>query len=410
MAGFGPPAVDFYSQLSGLGDTLQANALLRQKQQINEARKAAFSDFSALDPSSPDYGRQALTVAQKLGSVGDQDGALKFLTLAQTAADRAHTIAREGVTDQHWNQDYSLRKAAAARADEGPEEEAGYRANAATKYGLKPGTPEFQTYTLTGKLPDSVANGGQPEVGLNPAYGVGPDGKPAAIQFSKTGKAVQTQLPEGFSLSKEPIRVDAGTHINLIDPITRTVIGTIPKNIAGAEAAKEEGSAQGLAKVALPQALATAEQGLKTITQLKEHPGLDHSVGLWSMLPIVPGSDRADFNAQANQLKGQTFLQAYTTLRGSGAITDIEGKKGEDAIARLDRAQSKAEYVKALNELQTVIQAGMLRAKAKAAGPSVQQFPAASPEAVALLKKNGRVDDFDAIFGPGAARQALGGG
>jgi hypothetical protein len=106
----GPPAVDFYNQLSGLGDTLQANAALRQKQQINAARQAAFADFSALDPSSPDYGKQALTVAQKLGSVGDQDGALKFLTLAQTAADKAHTLQRESVLDARDARDFSLRQ------------------------------------------------------------------------------------------------------------------------------------------------------------------------------------------------------------------------------------------------------------------------------------------------------------
>jgi hypothetical protein len=98
----GPPAVDFYSMLSGLGDTLQANARLRQQQQVMDARKAAFSDFSALDPSSPDYGRQTLEVAQKLGAAGDQDGALKFLTLAQTNADRQHTYQREAVADKHW--------------------------------------------------------------------------------------------------------------------------------------------------------------------------------------------------------------------------------------------------------------------------------------------------------------------
>jgi hypothetical protein len=106
----GPPAVDFYSMLSGLGDTLQANAVLRQKQQVNEARKEAFSNFSALDPSSPDYGRQALGVAQKLGSVGDQEGALKFLTLAQTAADKAHTYQRESVLDQRDARDFALRE------------------------------------------------------------------------------------------------------------------------------------------------------------------------------------------------------------------------------------------------------------------------------------------------------------
>jgi hypothetical protein len=95
--------------LSGLGDTLQANAALKQKQQVLEARKGAFQDFSALDPSSPEYGRQALTVAQKLGSVGDQEGALKFLTLAQTAADRAKADARD-------TRDFGFRQTEAQRA------------------------------------------------------------------------------------------------------------------------------------------------------------------------------------------------------------------------------------------------------------------------------------------------------
>lgn len=105
----GPPAVDFYSMLSGLGDTLQANALLKQKQQVNAARKEAFSSFTALDPSSPDYGRQALGVAQKLGSVGDQEGAMKFLTLAQSAADKATATARD-------NRDFQFRQDEARRA------------------------------------------------------------------------------------------------------------------------------------------------------------------------------------------------------------------------------------------------------------------------------------------------------
>lgn len=105
----GPQAVDFYGQLSGLGDTLQANAVLKQKQQINAARQDAFSSFTALDPNSPDYGRQALTVAQKLGSAGDQEGALKFLTLAQTAADKAQATARD-------TRDFSFRQTESQRA------------------------------------------------------------------------------------------------------------------------------------------------------------------------------------------------------------------------------------------------------------------------------------------------------
>lgn len=373
----GPPAVDFYSQLSGLGDVIAAN----RKEQ---AKRDAFAQATIPGADGKiDYGKAILGLAQ-----ADPQAAALFAqrqnhedTLKQQAIDNARNTSRDATTDKHWSADYSLRRAAEGRSA------ADYE-NTPDQYApnpraAEPGQPKFiDQYEAAKKAAEAAANGGQPEVGLQPAYGVGPDGKPAAIQFSKTGKALQTQLPEGFSLSKEPIKVDLGTHIQLIDPITRAPIGQpIQKNIAGAEAAKEEGSAQGLAKVALPQALATADQTLKTIEELKVHPGLDHSVGMWSVVPNIPGGAGADFNAKANQLKGQTFLQAYQTLRGSGAITDIEGKKGEDAIAALDRAQSKKQYVAALNDLKTVIQSGMLRAKAKAAGPSTQpdQAPAASP-------------------------------
>lgn len=162
MVSIALPAVDFYSQLSGLGDTLQANAKLRQQQQIGEARKAAFSDFTALDPSSPDYGKQTLTVAQKLGSVGDQDGALKFLTLAQTAADRAHSIQREGVTDQHWNQDFGLRKAAAARADDPTPDN--FVADSSAPGGYRPIGPADPAYKASVAKAEATAKADVPTV------------------------------------------------------------------------------------------------------------------------------------------------------------------------------------------------------------------------------------------------------
>lgn len=187
----GPPAVDFYSMLSGLGDTLNANAKLRQQQQVSDARKAAFSDFTALNPSSPDYGKQALTIAQRLGSAGDQDGAVKFLGLAQTAADRTRQVERDAVADKHWQMSFGLQQRAAARADDktptgfakqpdgtyaplpgGPtdpdylrrkEEATGggsnvsaqvnQRKNAAALVGLTPDNPAYPSFLLTGKMP-----------------------------------------------------------------------------------------------------------------------------------------------------------------------------------------------------------------------------------------------------------------
>jgi hypothetical protein len=118
----GPPAVDFYSMLSGLGDTLQANAAAKRKAAIDESRKAAFSDFTALDPSSPDYGKQAMTIAQRLGSAGDQEGAVKFLGLAQTASSKAadDSWRRQEADRAQRNADrsYGLQERAANRADE----------------------------------------------------------------------------------------------------------------------------------------------------------------------------------------------------------------------------------------------------------------------------------------------------
>jgi hypothetical protein len=155
----GPPAADFYGMLSGLGDTLQNNAKLQAQRQTDQVRKAAFSDFTALDPRSPDYGKQAITIAQKLGQAGDQDGAVRFLGLAQTAADRARQDQRDSVTDQHWNQSFGLQKRAADRADDptpanfvrDPSAPSGYRP-------IGPATPAYQADVARAKAEAEAAS------------------------------------------------------------------------------------------------------------------------------------------------------------------------------------------------------------------------------------------------------------
>jgi hypothetical protein len=114
----GPAAFDFYSALSGIGDTLQNNAKLRQQAQLNQSRKAAFSDFTALDPRSPDYGKQAITIAQKLGQAGDQEGAMKFIGLAQSASDRTRQDQQDAFSRDLQTKQFGLSQRAADRADE----------------------------------------------------------------------------------------------------------------------------------------------------------------------------------------------------------------------------------------------------------------------------------------------------
>lgn len=102
----------------------------------------------------------------------------------------------------------------------------------------------------TGEVRNAPTNPNAPpsDLGLNPQYGVDERGNPVLLQLGKDGKVVRSSLPEGVTLSKEPIRLDAGTHFVLLDPITRQPVGQVPKNLAEAESQKAQGTAQGKAQ------------------------------------------------------------------------------------------------------------------------------------------------------------------
>lgn len=102
----------------------------------------------------------------------------------------------------------------------------------------------------------------------------------------------------------------------------------------------------------------------------KPHAGLEDAVGAtWKPFArLVPGTNAADFDARLNEVKGGAFLKAYESLKGGGAITEIEGKKATDAITRMNLAQSEAEFVKAASEFRQVVSDAMDRMNARKSG------------------------------------------
>jgi len=80
----------------------------------------------------------------------------------------------------------------------------------------------------------------------------------------------------------------------------------------------------------------------------------------------VPGTQAANFQAKLEQLQGKNFLQAFETLKGGGQITEKEGEKATQAISDMSAAQSEKEFKKSAEELKTIIQTGVERAKAQA--------------------------------------------
>jgi len=194
--------------------------------------------------------------------------------------------------------------------------------------GLQPGTPEYQSFMAQG------AGGGAPAafVALDmqaQAAGFQP-GTPAYQEFMATrGAGMQAQ-------------------------------------------AKVEGTAAGEAVTGLGGAIAKGEQALQIIDQIASDPNLPSILGIVqgnipAGTPLIGGGQAgADLGAKIEQLQGQVFLEAFESLKGGGAITEIEGQKAERAKARLNRAQSPEAYQAALNELRDVIETGMERARSKA--------------------------------------------
>lgn len=136
------------------------------------------------------------------------------------------------------------------------------------------------------------------------------------------------------------------------------------------------GKIGGTTSAGLGIAAQNAENALATIDKLKtDTQGVEDTFGHYGpfgMIPsqygyTVPGSKKADFTATLDQAKGQAFLQAYSTLRGAGAITDVEGQKAGQALARInDPNISKEAFMSALSDYEQVIRAGYQRLQEQA--------------------------------------------
>jgi hypothetical protein len=103
---------------------------------------------------------------------------------------------------------------------------------------------------------------------------------------------------------------------------------------------------------------------IAVIDKALSHPGRTTATGLSGTIDprnYVSGTNARDFQVVLDQLGGAAFLQAFESLKGGGQITEVEGKKATDAMARLNRAQSDGEFELALRELREIMTAGYKR-------------------------------------------------
>lgn len=198
--------------------------------------------------------------------------------------------------------------------------------------------PQAGWKTLT---PDEAA-----QLQLPPgAYQMGPDGKIATIggggQTINIGdegsNVLELDNKTGRALIADPTAPDGMRWVN------------VPGGQADIDETKE-GAASGML--------------LDNIDALLADPGLDQAVGTMGAItgnlgPLAPEAARA--KSRIDQLRGQVFLEAYSQLKGSGQITEIEGAKAENALARLQTNLSPEDFRAALLEFRTIIEGAMSR-------------------------------------------------
>jgi hypothetical protein len=117
------------------------------------------------------------------------------------------------------------------------------------------------------------------------------------------------------------------------------------------------------------------------LEKTKTHPGRQYATGKSSILPKVPGTAPADFQVLLDQIGGQQFLQAFETLKGGGQITEVEGRKATEAMARMNPRQSEEAFLQGVNEFQSIVRSAKERATAKIQPQDSPSTPAAQSAA-----------------------------
>jgi hypothetical protein len=221
---------------------------------------------------------------------------------------------------------------------------------------------------------------------------MGGQGAPSAIrEFQYFDSLSPEQKQEYLKVKRAEQFLNAGDRFE--NPATG---GVIPKGIPpqdqpslkGDQAkAVKDAENLSLAQKNLPGVSDTANRVLKYVEEIRNHPGKSAVVGAPGVTGVlnfgkpIPGTDAASFNARLKQLKGGQFLSAYDTLKGGGQITEVEGAKAQDAIARMDTAQSEDEFDQALNDYEDVIKIGLERARKQAGVAVSTERPLTNPAA-----------------------------
>ena len=155
-------------------------------------------------------------------------------------------------------------------------------------------------------------------------------------------------------------------------------------------------------RIALPKTERATTSTLATIDDLLKHPGFSDVIGMPNIITGIfspPTTDARNFKQKYEQVKGKAFMAAYDSMRGTGSITDAEGKRAETAIAALnDPYVSEKEFKRNAEIFKSTMRNGIDNERMQVGQePRYKKFTAPEQEAFQWLQKNPKDPRADAI-------------
>jgi hypothetical protein len=448
----GPPAVDFYSMLSGLGDTIAAN-------RAAQAKQAAFAAATTPGPDGNiDYGKAILGLAQ----VDPQ--AASVLSAVQNHRD---TIAHQSVEDarnasnDQFNHKQSTATLGLAQARE--KRDAADYENTPDQYvpnpkAAEPGQPQFIDQYAAAKAAGEANAPGGGGLSLNPIYGKDAEGNTVLLQTGKNGTAVQSKLPEGVTLNgvdNETLASDA-KRLNEGDPNVlkkysnkgqgrvdllrlnneanrqRVAAGQDPIDITQNAITLQGDTARertaGTMEGRMAPASIEAQGAFKIAQNSLDNLWRTNSVPVNRLLQMGETA-MSNPDLKAAKVATNTAVMTYSRAIAPTGVGTVDAQQHAREI--LDTADGPEATAAAFAQLSREVDMahaspGIARQyfavarKARAEGKPAPEMPqyqpaqpaavAPPPEAIAALKQDPRrAADFDAYYGAGSARAVLSG-
>jgi len=104
------------------------------------------------------------------------------------------------------------------------------------------------------------------------------------------------------------------------------------------------GKGQAEAAIDLPKIESSSAKVTSLVNELLNHKGKSAALGASSYLPSIRGTERAGFDNRLKQIQGDAFLKAFESLKGGGAITEMEGQKATQALNRMNETVNEEEF------------------------------------------------------------------